>query len=82
MLFLSLCLSVLEASLSTLPILVRSNQLQGKLLILLLGSGQGLAGLCVKVVCDSSLGLSNFHLLVGHKYLLDRLRNNDKGIPD
>ena len=79
-LYLSLHLSVLEAELNTLPPPLFSSQLRSKLLILLLGKAQSLAGLCVKIVREPRLILGIFHPLFGHKYLLDGLHKKGKGM--
>ena len=79
-LLLCLILNVLEASLKTPPFPFLSNHLRSELLDLLLGGAQGLAGLGEKVGLDPGLILGIFHPLLGHEYLLDGLRRNDKGI--
>lgn len=78
-LLLSLVLGIVQAGLSILPPPLLRSQLCSELLVLLLSSAQGLAGLDAKVGPDPGLISGIFHLLLDHEYLLEGLHKRAEG---
>ena len=79
-LILSLVLGILQTGLNTLSCPLLHGQLCGELLVLLLSSSQGLAGLNTEVGLNPSLIPGILDPLLGHKNFLDSLHRNNRGV--